>query len=174
MCTCTCQWLCRLCGGIATRRVYAVLEQFGRGAVLLTAARHERRRRSAAAGDSDSGRVGIGGCERRCVLEIGEDGLPVTVPVASEPSPNPTPQAGERKGRAASASGVDADMDVLDFEICGGGVMSFFFFFSLYPLVLHGEKRDKCYTYCGGRRHVRGGAKVYVRAVVLGDGHRAP
>ena len=142
--TCTCQWLCGgLCGGgTATRRVYADSEQFGRGAVLLTAERHKRRRRARGAagggGDSDSGRVGIGGCERRCVLEIGEDGLPVTVPVASEPPPSPTAQAGEGKGRAAArASGVDADMDVLDFEICGGGF--FFFFFSLYPFGLHGE-----------------------------------
>ena len=93
------------------------LEQFGRGAVLLTAERHERRQlrsaQAAGGGDSDGGRVGIGGCERRCVLPIGEGGLPVTVPVASERHPLPTTQAGEGDERVASAGGVDAEMDVL-------------------------------------------------------------
>ena len=92
------------------------LEQFGRGAVLLTAERHERRQlrsaQAAGGGDSDGGRVGIGGCERRCVLPIGEGGLPVTAPVASEP-PLLTTQAGEGEEIVASAGGVDAEMDVL-------------------------------------------------------------
>ena len=136
--------------------MYTDSEQFGRGAVLLTAERHKRRRRARGAaggggGDSDSGRVGLGGCERRCVIEIGEDGLPVTVPVASEPPPNPTTQAGEGKGRAAaSASGVDADMDVLDFEICGGGCDKVFFFFFIVSFWSAWGGGEKCYTHCGG------------------------
>ncbi len=105
-------WLCSSGRAISWRAGVSDSEQLRRGAVLFAAARHEWRGSGTGTGWSARGTVGGDEC---CVCETGEDGLPVV-------SVPPT-RAG--RGRGVSASGVKADMDVHDLEICGGKMLCY-------------------------------------------------
>ena len=90
------------------------MEQLRCGAELLTGARYEwRGRRTSSRGRERRG-------DRR-VRKIREDSLPRWSLWSSWSSEPPPTQAGrdiDVGGRGTSASGIDADMDVLSFEIC--------------------------------------------------------
>jgi hypothetical protein len=137
-------------------------QQLRRGAVLITAARHEQLRRRHRGSHRVRVRGGGGGGHsasasgrgRRCccACEVRDDST------ASCP--------------AGRCGGVDADKDVFDFEICGGG---FVCVVSCHVMEEGGRKgRIVVCTHCGALPRARGGARVYGRAVVRGGEHCAP